>query len=40
MATKIEYGGSVIANLTAGQKATLNCAGKKMVGDITIATAD
>lgn len=32
----VTYNGSVIAHLTAGQKATLNCAGKKMVGDIVI----
>lgn len=36
----ITYNGNAIATLSPGQKATLNCAGKKMVGDITIATAD
>lgn len=33
----ITYNGSVIASLAAGQTATMNCAGKKMNGDIVIA---
>ena len=36
MATEIKYNGNVIASLEAGQTATLECAGKKMVSDIYI----
>lgn len=37
MATEIKYNGSTIASLETGQTATLECAGKKMTGDIVIA---
>ena len=32
----VTYNGEVIVSLSAGQTATLNCAGKKMTGDIVV----
>lgn len=37
MATEIKYNGGTIASLSAGQTATLDCGGKKMLTDISVS---